>query len=68
MKRCHQCEGKFGLVRYHYVRYSFCSQRCLTIFKNRLAAEISLRKLYGKIRGTSAEQRSSVPDPTTVDH
>jgi hypothetical protein len=24
--------------------------------------------LYGKIRGASAEQRSSVPDPTTVDH
>ena len=33
MKVCDECGGKFGLVRHHYLRYSFCSRRCLERFK-----------------------------------
>jgi hypothetical protein len=44
LKRCHQCGGKFGLVRYYYLRHPFCSRRCLERYKTPLAAEVSRRK------------------------
>ena len=53
VKVCHQCGGKFGLVRYHYLRNSFCSRQCLQCFKQRQAAEVLRRKLYGWFRHSS---------------
>jgi hypothetical protein len=44
LKRCHQCGGKFGLVRYYYMRHPFCSRRCAERFKTPLATEILRRK------------------------
>ena len=44
LKRCHQCGGKFGLVRYYFLRNPFCSRRCVERFKTPLAAEVSRRK------------------------
>src|SRR5664280_2515892 len=53
VKVCHQCGGKFGLVRHHYLRYSFCSRQCLECFKQRLVEGVSLRKVYGWFRHSS---------------
>jgi hypothetical protein len=53
VKVCHQCGGKFGLVRYHYLRYSFCSRLCVERFKKRLVEGVSLRKVYGWFRHSS---------------
>lgn len=44
LKRCHQCGGKFGLVRYYYTRRPFCSRACVDRFKSPLAEEVSRRK------------------------
>ena len=33
MKRCSQCGGKFGLVRYTFFRNQFCSKKCLQAVK-----------------------------------
>ena len=40
MNRCHQCGGKFGLVRHHYLRHPFCSRRCIELFKEPVSSEI----------------------------
>ena len=53
MKVCHQCGGKFGLVRYHYFRHPFCSRLCVERFKKRQAAEVLRRKIYGWLRRSS---------------
>ena len=53
VKVCHQCGGKFGLVRYHYFRHPFCSRLCVERFKKRQAAEVLRRKLYGWFRHSS---------------
>ena len=54
MKRCRQCGGKFGLVRHHDVRHSFCSRRCVDRFKKKLAAQVLLRKMIpGWLRRSS---------------
>ena len=42
LKCCHQCGGKFGLVRYYYMRHPFCSRRCVERFKTPLATEMGL--------------------------
>jgi len=33
MKRCHQCNGRFGLVRYRFELKQFCSKRCLLEYR-----------------------------------
>ena len=54
MKRCHQCGGKFGLVRYHVLRQAFCSRRCMDRYKKLLEAEVLRRKtLSGRLRHVS---------------
>src|SRR5450759_500931 len=53
VKVCHQCGGRFGLVRYHYHRHPFCSRLCVERFKKRLAAAVLRRKLHGWLRRSS---------------
>jgi hypothetical protein len=50
MNRCHQCGGKFGLVRHHYLRHPFCSRRCIELFKEPVISEILRYKkaLFGQ--------------------
>jgi hypothetical protein len=43
-KRCCQCGGKFGLVRYRFLRQYFCSRRCMERYKELLEAEVLRRK------------------------
>ena len=33
LKRCHRCNGSFGLVRYRFGPNAFCSKRCLSEYK-----------------------------------
>jgi hypothetical protein len=33
MKRCHNCGGRLGLVRYRYYTLRFCAERCLKAWK-----------------------------------
>jgi hypothetical protein len=40
VKLCHQCGGKFGLVRYYNLRRPFCSRRCVDRFKKSLAQRL----------------------------
>jgi len=53
VKACHQCKGKFGLVRYYSHGHAFCSRVCVQRFKQRMAAEVWQRKLYGWLRRSS---------------
>jgi hypothetical protein len=34
-KRCAICDGKFGLIRHHSWRTTFCSKKCADRFKVR---------------------------------
>jgi hypothetical protein len=34
MKRCFQCNGRFGLIRYRYGLKHFCSKRCVNTYKS----------------------------------
>ena len=34
-KRCQECNGKFGLIRYWFWRQDFCSKKCLQAFKEK---------------------------------
>jgi|EndMetStandDraft_5_1072996.scaffolds.fasta_scaffold684443_1 hypothetical protein len=56
MKRCHLCGGKFGLVRHHYVRHSFCSRRCVERFSRAMAEEIRRHKAGQLEGGADVEQ------------
>lgn len=54
VKRCYQCGGRFGLVRYHVLRRVFCSRRCMERYKELLEAEVLRRKtLSGWLRRLS---------------
>ena len=33
MKRCFQCNGRFGLIRYSHALKQFCSKRCVNKYK-----------------------------------
>ena len=33
MKRCHNCGGRFGLVRHRHYTLHFCTARCLEVWK-----------------------------------
>ena len=41
MKRCFQCNGRFGLIRYRYGLQHFCSQRCVNKYKSDTERKIS---------------------------
>jgi hypothetical protein len=44
MKRCDQCNGRFGLVRYRLAQNQFCSERCLRKYKTANEGRISRLK------------------------
>jgi len=54
MNRCHQCGGKFGLVRHRYLWHPFCSQRCVEHFKLPVIEEIL------RCKKALVEQRSDI--------
>jgi hypothetical protein len=56
MKRCHQCGGKFGLVRHHHLRHPFCSLRCLERFRRPAAEEVFRQKATPVERSADIEQ------------
>jgi hypothetical protein len=47
MKRCYQCHGGFGLIRYRFAQKQFCSKQCVTKFK--VSAEREASRLKGWI-------------------
>ena len=57
MKRCHQCGGKFGLVRHHYLHHPFCSRRCLERFRRPVVEEV-LRHKATQAEGSADIERT----------
>jgi len=52
MKRCHVCQGRFGLIRHHYNRLQFCSRLCVAGYRARLEQMIrEIRELGGRPYG-----------------
>jgi hypothetical protein len=47
MKRCYQCNGRFGLIRYRFAQRQFCSKQCVGKFK--ASAEREASRLKGWI-------------------
>jgi hypothetical protein len=47
MKRCYQCHGRFGLIRYRFAQKQFCSKQCVSKFK--VSAEREASRLKGWI-------------------
>ena len=41
MKRCFQCNGRFGLIRYRHGLKHFCSKRCVNTYKSDTERKIS---------------------------
>ena len=41
MKRCFQCNGRFGLIRYRHGLKHFCSKKCLNRYKSDTERKIS---------------------------
>ncbi len=58
MKRCFQCKGHFGLVRYRLASQQFCSKRCLDQYKSDIRAANELVKLIRKLRWTKMEEEA----------
>jgi len=54
MNQCHQCGGKFGLVRHNYLRHPFCSRGCVERFKLPVIEEIL------RCKKALVEQRSDI--------
>jgi hypothetical protein len=46
MKRCCQCNGRFGLVRYRAAQKSFCSKKCRDKFRADTERKISRIKKW----------------------
>jgi hypothetical protein len=44
MKRCHQCSGRFGLVRHRSGLKQFCSKGCLSRYKVAIERQITHAK------------------------
>jgi hypothetical protein len=43
-KRCHCCEGRFGLIRHYYNRLQFCRTTCVAAYRARLEQQILEKK------------------------
>jgi hypothetical protein len=58
--RCHECTGKFGMIRHHLLTLSgsvyFCRQRCLRDYQARVLEAIRKKKLSP---GSPDQTRSS---------
>jgi hypothetical protein len=46
MKRCYQCNGRFGLIRYRLALKAFCSKRCLNEYNADSERRISRIKTW----------------------
>jgi uncharacterized paraquat-inducible protein A len=46
MKRCCQCNGRFGLIRYRLAQKSFCSRQCREKYKSDSDRKISRMKAW----------------------
>lgn len=44
MKRCHCCQGRFGLIRHYYNRLQFCRTTCVAAYRARLERQIAEKK------------------------
>jgi hypothetical protein len=42
--RCHQCNGRFGLIRHGFARKQFCTKACVDKYKTDTGRKISLIK------------------------
>ena len=73
MKRCVQCQGRFGLVRHKLASQQFCSKRCVDQYKSDIRAANELVKLIRKLRWTNMEeeakglQKKLAPHATAAD-
>jgi hypothetical protein len=47
MKRCHVCQGRFGLIRHHYNRLQFCSRLCVAGYRTKLEQMIGEIRRFG---------------------
>ena len=48
MNRCHQCNGRFGLIRYRLALKQFCSKKCFSKFKVAAERDVSRLKQWGE--------------------
>jgi hypothetical protein len=48
-KRCHHCNGRFGLIRHRFALKHFCSKRCLDGYKTRTERRILRIKEWANI-------------------
>jgi len=43
-KRCHTCQGTFGLIRHRYGLKQFCRKKCLQKYKVGIERELCRRR------------------------
>ena len=46
MKRCYQCNGRFGLIRYRLAEKRFCSKHCLNTYRANVGRKLSSIKKW----------------------
>ncbi len=67
MKRCSQCGGKFGLVRYTFFRDQFCSKKCLQAYKLDLDMKCYRLRLVRAVQSPTQRQTdASSPRATSM--
>jgi hypothetical protein len=44
LKRCHCCQGPFGLVRHYYNRHQFCRPKCVADYQQKLRRLVAEKK------------------------
>jgi hypothetical protein len=60
MKRCAQCNGKFGLTRHRWYDVAFCSRRCRDKYLDKLAHDRDrLKKWFGFAESIRKEQSNA---------
>ena len=59
MKRCAQCNGKFGLTRHRWYDVAFCSRRCRDKYLDKLARDRDRLKKWFGFTETARSERSN---------
>jgi hypothetical protein len=53
--RCHQCCGKFGLVRHQLLTFSgylhFCCKKCLNAYESEIRKKVAKQRILGWLSG-----------------
>jgi hypothetical protein len=49
MKRCHCCQGKFGLIRHYYNQHHFCRTKCVVDYRRKLQRLIAEKKFRTEV-------------------